>query len=122
MATGHYRLETKIIGRRVKGVDKSVSVVAKAAYNVVDTNNSINITASAPVSVYAFHYDPTLSSMFTVYPTGMLGTNYCVLACAANKSQFVGPGFVSNFYSEIVIVATEDGTGITILLGTGSHK
>jgi hypothetical protein len=32
MATGHYRLETKIIGRRVKGVDKSVSVVAKAAY------------------------------------------------------------------------------------------
>ena len=32
MASGHYRLETKIIGRRVKGVDKSVSVVAKAAY------------------------------------------------------------------------------------------
>jgi hypothetical protein len=32
MATGHYRLETKIIGRRVKGVDKSVSMVAKAAY------------------------------------------------------------------------------------------
>jgi ATP-dependent exoDNAse (exonuclease V) alpha subunit len=32
MASGHYRLETKIIGRRVKGVDKSVSMVAKAAY------------------------------------------------------------------------------------------
>ena len=32
MATGHYRLETKIIGRRVKGVDKPVSMVAKAAY------------------------------------------------------------------------------------------
>ena len=32
MATGHYRFETKMIGRRVKGVDKSVSMVAKAAY------------------------------------------------------------------------------------------
>ena len=29
MASGHYRLETKIIGRRVKGVDKSLSMVAK---------------------------------------------------------------------------------------------
>jgi ATP-dependent exoDNAse (exonuclease V) alpha subunit len=33
MISGHYRLETKIIGRRAKGKDgKQVSVVAKAAY------------------------------------------------------------------------------------------
>jgi len=33
MATGHYRLETKIIGRRVKGVDKSGELsVGLAAY------------------------------------------------------------------------------------------
>lgn len=46
MASGHYRLETKIIGRRVKGVDKSVSVVAKTG--VADALKNSSGVAQTP--------------------------------------------------------------------------
>ena len=58
--------------------------VMMADYDVVETNG-IHVTASQPVSVYGVDYDPMGTAQpLTVYPTTLLGTNYCVMARAAN--------------------------------------
>jgi hypothetical protein len=62
-------------------------------YDTVTTTNGIHITATYPVSVYALCYSPQISTAFTVYPTTMLGTYYCVMA---RESQ-IGPPWDSQF-------------------------
>jgi hypothetical protein len=70
----------------------------------------IHITASRPVSVYAINFDPYASVAFTGYPTTLLGTNYCLMARAASVSST----FSGGFYSQFAVVATQDGTTVTI--------
>jgi len=73
-------------------------------YGGVETNG-INIVASQPVSVYGFNYFPAASTAFTVYPTTLLGTNYCVMARASE--DILDSGYN---YSQFAIVATADNT------------
>lgn len=103
-------------------VDQSFTVAAGAATNIslplaammtdydagagtVETNG-IHLTASQPVSVYGMDYDATGSAAFTGYPTPLLGTNYCVMARAADN-------YAGN--SELAILATQDDTTVTII-------
>jgi hypothetical protein len=69
-------------------------------------NYGIHVTASAPVSVYAMDYAQTVSGAFTVYPTSLLGTNYCVMASLG--------------YSEFGIVAVAAGT-TTVTITPGAY-
>jgi hypothetical protein len=71
-------------------------------YDMVEANG-IQVTSSAPVSVYGLDYDPTVSAAFTGYPTPLLGTNYCVLS----RAGWLG-------LSELAIVATMSNTTVRI--------
>ena len=83
-------------------IDPGIMIVD---YDLVETNG-IQIITSHPVSVYAVDYDQYLSSAFTCYPTTFLGTNYCVMA----RTGIDPTGLPSQF----AIVATADGTTVTI--------
>ena len=78
-------------------------------YDVVETNG-VHITASQPVSVYGVDYSESTSSAFTGYPTTLLGTNYCVMARAANDNNEND----GNPRSQFAIVATADHTMVWI--------
>ena len=67
---------------------------------LVETNG-IQVTASQRVSVYGMNYGSAVSAAFTVYPTKLLGTNYCLMAYDGDRSEFA-------------VVATENNTTITI--------
>jgi IgGFc binding protein len=79
-------------------------------YDAIAGSNSINVTANAPLSVYAINYDRALSAAFTAFPTTLLGTNYCVIARPAS----LAPEIAGTGYSQFAIVATEDYTTVVI--------
>ncbi len=68
--------------------------------------NGIHVTASQPVSVYAFIYDQEASAAFACYPTAMMGTSYCVLARPSDVNLSIG--------SQFAILGTETNTTVTI--------
>ncbi len=90
------------------------STAMLAGSDIIGTNNSIRLTANAPVSVYATQYAPLLSAAFTAYPISMLSTDYVVLSRAA---PIFGSG---SSHSELVIVATADGTTVSITPSTNA--
>ncbi len=80
-------------------------------YDAVETNG-IHVISTAPVAVYALNYNIYSSTAFTGYPTSFLGTNYCVLSypsCLGTAEN----GDIR--LSEFAIVATADGTTVTIM-------
>jgi hypothetical protein len=79
----------------------SIPHAMMGSYDNVE-NYGINITASQPVSVYAYDYLQYSSAAFTCYPTPLLGTNYCVMA------------YTSVGGSQFGIVATANNTTVTI--------
>ena len=76
-----------------------------ADYDVVETNG-IHITASQPVSVYAFFNELNAGTAFTGYPMPLLGTNYCLMAYHGAHYSYEP--------SDFGIVATEDNTTVTV--------
>jgi hypothetical protein len=74
-------------------------------FNAIGTNG-IQIIASQPVSVHAFDFDTNAASMaFNVFPTSLLGTNYCVMSYPAYFTA----------QSLFAIVATADDTVVNIV-------
>ena len=82
----------------------SLRVALMQDFDVVGSNG-IHVVASQPVSVYGLAYGRYGSTAFTGYPVKFLGTNYCVLARAS---------LVSSYHSQLMVVAAEDNTSITI--------
>ncbi len=70
-------------------------------------SNGIHVVTSQPVSVYGMNYLQYASEGFTAYPKDMLGNYYCVMS---HPCQILG----GQFYSEFVVLATEDNTTVTI--------
>jgi hypothetical protein len=101
--------------------NKSFSVTAGAVTNIAIDNrimissndavvtNGIHVTASAPVSVYAFNYSIHASTAFTCYPVPLLGTNYWLMA---------RPTYYYASDSELAIVATTNNTTVYITPST----
>ncbi len=87
----------------VTNIDMDLGLIM-VDYDNVETN-SVHITTSQPVSVYALDYDQLASTAFTGYPTVLLGTNYCVLA---------RPSWLNGDHSELAILATADNTTVNI--------
>jgi hypothetical protein len=88
------------------GTVSNVSILPAAMiadYDVVGTNG-IQITASQPVAIYGVAYSEMATAAFTVYPTPLLGTNYCVMA----RPSLCG------YSSEFAVVATADNTTVQI--------
>ena len=83
---------------------------------------SIHITTSEDVSVYAVMRDVNTSDAWLVLPTDALGTSYRVSTYAstavADTTRLFGTvirtSFSEAYPSQFVLVATEDGTDITI--------
>jgi hypothetical protein len=76
--------------------------------------NVFHVTADKEVSVYALNQGSTTSDAFLVLPTDALGEDYYVLSYNSDRQ---GGGIIPNNSStpsEFAIVATEDGTDITI--------
>ena len=111
-------------------VNRSFSVAAGAVTNIniplpammtnydMVTTNGIHITASQPVSVYGLDYAYQASTAFTGYPTPLLGTNYCVMACA---SMMPYASYGNSCYSQLAIVATASNTTVTIKPSTTAN-
>ncbi|MBK7539402.1 MAG: IgGFc-binding protein [Myxococcales bacterium] len=76
------------------------------APNVVESGKAFQVTASAPVHVFANNYVTSSVDAFTAVPQQLLGTDYRAL------------GFSTSRQSQISVVATEDNTTVTI--GTGA--
>ncbi len=85
------------------------SSVMMVEYDVIETNG-IHITASQPVAVYGVDFSTDLSASFTGYPTTLLGTNYCLMARAAQDGWPSDP----DSYSQFAIVATVNNTTVHI--------
>jgi hypothetical protein len=85
-------------------------------YDMVESNG-IQVAASQPVSVYGMYYQYGGSAAFTVYPTTLLGTNYCVMAHA----MLTPPPYNSGFYSQFAIVATTNNTMVSITPSPGAN-
>jgi hypothetical protein len=65
------------------------------------TNKSIHITSSHQICIHSFNYETTPSStVFTVYPTNTLGIDHVINRLVKDNS--------------VVILATEDGTDISL--------
>ncbi len=77
-------------------------------------NLGIHVTSDAPVTVYGLNRIPYTTDAYLGLPTGILGTEYLTLGY---KNQDDGGG------SEFALVATQDGTTVTIVPAatTGSH-
>ena len=76
--------------------------------------NVFHVTADKEVSVYALNQASTTSDAFLVLPTDALGEDYYVLTYNSDRQ---GSGLIpstTSTPSEFAIVATEDGTDITI--------
>lgn len=76
--------------------------------------NVFHVTVDKEVSVYALNQASTTSDAFLVLPTDALGEDYYVLTYNSDRQ---GGGLIpsnSSTPSEFAIVATEDGTDITI--------
>ena len=72
------------------------------APNVVESGKAFQVTASAPVQVFANNYVPNTVDAFTAVPLQLLGTDYRAL------------GFSTSRQSQITVYATEDNTTVTI--------
>ncbi len=83
-------------------------------YDAIESKG-IHVTASQPVSVYGFSYSIVDSTAFTVYPTAILGTNYCVMARASES-----PSGAAVFHSQFAIVGTVDNTTVIITPSTNA--
>jgi hypothetical protein len=76
--------------------------------------NVFHVTSDKEVSIYALNQGSTTSDAFLVLPTDALGEDYYVLSYNSDRQ---GSGIIPNNSStpsEFAIVATEDGTDITI--------
>ena len=76
-------------------------------------NKGTQLTASQPVSVYAFNYLQQASAAFACYPTPLLGTRYCLMA----RPSYLATEYASDFD----IVATADNTTATITPSPTAH-
>jgi hypothetical protein len=103
---GHGTTNFSVAAGAVTNVSLPSDVMIDYYQNDQVNDYGIHVTASAPVSVYAMDYALWVSGAFTVYPTSLLGTNYCVMAC---------PGI-----SEFGIVATAAGT-TTVTITPGAY-
>jgi hypothetical protein len=86
----------------------TVDITNDAFITVYDTitNLGVHVTAGHLVSVNGWYDTQAASESFLVYPTAMLGTNYCVLA---HESQTE-----SGHESQMTIVATANNTTVNI--------
>ncbi len=73
-------------------------------------NGGVHVTANAPVAVYGSYYSPNDSAAVAVYPTPLLGTNYCLMARASSLEGANIPDA-----SQFAIVATVTNTTVWIL-------
>lgn len=82
------------------------------------SDKSVLVQASGPVTVTAVSYQSFTTDAALVFPTPALGTSY-------RAQGYRGlPGFVDFYKSELLIVATQDGTEVTIVpsvLTSGGH-
>jgi large repetitive protein len=75
--------------------------------NTVESNKAIHIVTSAGVTVFANNFEPYTVDAFTVLPLGLLGTDYYAVG-------YPNSLVYSGVTSQIGVVATEDGTVVTI--------
>ena len=85
-------------------------------WGVVCTNG-VHVVAAQPVSVYGFYYYVAFSAAFTAYPTPMLGTSYCLMA----RPSLVDDYPYYSAFSQFAVLATEDGTTVTIMPSTNAY-
>ena len=79
-----------------------------STYNVA-TDVGIHVQSDTNISLYGFSYESLFSEAFLCYPTPMLGTHYCVMACQGLDM------WMGHASSEFTVVATESNTLVTII-------
>jgi hypothetical protein len=70
--------------------------------NTVESGKAFQVTASAPVQVFANNFLDNTVDAFTAVPVQLLGTDYRAI------------GYATSRQSQITVVATEDNTAVTI--------
>jgi hypothetical protein len=93
---------------------RTVHIPEAQAYNTVGedvTNKAIYIETSANVSVYALNFQHQTSDAAVILPVEALGDEYYSISFNGNK----GSGGNDRTPEEFLIVATEDGTLVTIV-------
>jgi len=98
----------------LQGINPSGGQAASNDQEQRVAENVFHVSSDKEVSVYALNQGSTTSDAFLVLPTDALGKDYYVLTYNSDRQ---GGGIIPNNSStpsEFAIVATEDGTDITI--------
>lgn len=99
-------------------IQVSVPVMAEHTGSEAVANKGIHIESSANITVMAYSYQNFTTDAMQVFPVTSLGTTY-------RAEAYRGlPGFAEFYKSELLVVATQDGTQISItpsVLTIGGH-
>ncbi len=108
------------VNYELSGFNNSGEIVAENQ-DETPAKQHFHITSEKDISVYALNQAETTSEAFMVLPTDALGKDYYVMSYNSDGSQNFG-GVVSSTPSQFAIVATEDGTTVTVTPSAATHS
>jgi len=110
-------------GYELRGYNRggSINLFTNQAEEVAP--NCVHVTADAEVTVYALNQAALTSDAFAVLPTDALGDDYVVMSYPSDVQIGDGGGISTNSTpSQFAVVATENGTTVTITPSTSTMR